>query len=117
MRYESSITSLSWIPSEAVTGVSRAAFDSGFTHYDDPPPAQIDDLVVVFQAGADGLTASPTAFLSHPAPAEVLVLKLGCVGAGFGASIWACCCGWSGWLGLAGGCGCACCGGSGAGGA
>jgi diaminopimelate decarboxylase len=31
------------------------------------------DLVVVFQSGAYGLTASPTAFLSHPAPAEVLV--------------------------------------------
>ena len=44
MRYESSVTSLSWIPSEAVTGVSRAAFDSGFTHYDDPPPAQLDDI-------------------------------------------------------------------------
>jgi hypothetical protein len=44
MRYESSVTSLSWIPSEAVTGVSRAAFDSGFTHYDDPPPAEITDL-------------------------------------------------------------------------
>ncbi|HET9975133.1 MAG TPA: cyclic nucleotide-binding domain-containing protein [Streptosporangiaceae bacterium] len=44
MRYESSVTSLSWIPSEAVTGMSRAAFGSGFTHYDDPPPAQIDDL-------------------------------------------------------------------------
>jgi diaminopimelate decarboxylase len=27
----------------------------------------------VLQAGAYGLTASPTAFLSHPAPAEVLV--------------------------------------------
>jgi len=35
--------------------------------------AQIGDLVVVFQSGAYGLTASPTAFLSHPAPAEVLV--------------------------------------------
>jgi hypothetical protein len=44
MRYESSVTSLSWIPSEAVTGGARVAFDSGFTHYDDPPPAQIDDL-------------------------------------------------------------------------
>jgi hypothetical protein len=44
MRYESTVTSLSWIPSEAVTGVSRAAFDSGFTHYDDPPPAEIDDV-------------------------------------------------------------------------
>jgi diaminopimelate decarboxylase len=30
------------------------------------------DLVVVFQSGAYGLTASPTAFLSHPAPREVL---------------------------------------------
>ena len=37
------------------------------------PPAQIDDLIVIFQAGAYGLTASPTAFLGHPAPAEVLV--------------------------------------------
>jgi diaminopimelate decarboxylase len=37
------------------------------------PPAGIGDLVVVFQAGAYGLTASPTAFLSHPAPVEVLV--------------------------------------------
>jgi diaminopimelate decarboxylase len=31
------------------------------------------DLVVVFQSGAYGLTASPTRFLSHPEPAEVLV--------------------------------------------
>ncbi len=37
------------------------------------PRAETDDLVVVFQSGAYGLTASPTAFLSHPAPAEVLV--------------------------------------------
>ena len=37
------------------------------------PTADIDDLVVVFQQGAYGLTASPTAFLGHPAPAEVLV--------------------------------------------
>jgi diaminopimelate decarboxylase len=37
------------------------------------PRAEIGELVVVFQAGAYGLTASPTAFLGHPAPAEVLV--------------------------------------------
>lgn len=37
------------------------------------PSAEIGDLVVVFQASAYGLTASPTAFLGHPAPAEVLV--------------------------------------------
>ena len=35
--------------------------------------ADVGDLIVVFQSGAYGLTASPTAFLSHAAPAEVLV--------------------------------------------
>jgi len=35
--------------------------------------AQVDDLIVIFQAGAYGLTASPTAFLGHRLPAEVLV--------------------------------------------
>lgn len=37
------------------------------------PRADVGDLVVVFQAGAYGLTASPTAFLSHPAAHEVLL--------------------------------------------
>lgn len=37
------------------------------------PTPEIGDLVVVFQAGAYGRTASPTAFLSHPEPPEVLV--------------------------------------------
>jgi len=32
--------------------------------------ADVGDLIVVFQSGAYGLTASPTAFLSHPAPVE-----------------------------------------------
>lgn len=37
------------------------------------PAAEIGDLVVLCQAGAYGLTASPTRFLGHPDPAEVLV--------------------------------------------
>ena len=37
------------------------------------PVADVGDLVVLFQAGAYGLTASPTAFLGHPEPVEVLV--------------------------------------------
>ena len=37
------------------------------------PAADVGDLVVIFQSGAYGLTASPTAFLSHPPPREVLV--------------------------------------------
>jgi hypothetical protein len=44
MRHTSTVTSISWIPSEAVKGLGRLAFDSGFTHYDAPPPDAIDDL-------------------------------------------------------------------------
>lgn len=39
----------------------------------DMAEAGLDDLVVVMQSGAYGLTASPTAFLSHPSPAEITV--------------------------------------------
>lgn len=35
--------------------------------------ASVNDLVVVLQSGAYGLSASPTAFLDHPPPVEVLV--------------------------------------------
>ena len=35
--------------------------------------ADVGDLIVVFQSGAYGLTASPTRFLNHPEPVEVLV--------------------------------------------
>ncbi|HET9730944.1 MAG TPA: hypothetical protein VFR41_16050, partial [Acidimicrobiia bacterium] len=44
MRIEHSITTVSWIPSEAVTGLNKAVFESGVTHYDQPPPDVIDDL-------------------------------------------------------------------------
>jgi diaminopimelate decarboxylase len=37
------------------------------------PRADVGDLVVVFQSGAYGLTASPGGFLSHPGAAEALV--------------------------------------------
>ncbi len=50
MRIESSVTTVSWIPSEAVTGLNKAIFGTGLTHYDDPPPDVIDDL--------DGLCAA-----------------------------------------------------------
>jgi hypothetical protein len=43
-RIESSVTSVSWIPSEAVAGLSRMVFDSGVTHYDAPLPDVIEDL-------------------------------------------------------------------------
>ncbi len=44
VRHQSSITSLSWIPSEAVEGSQRLAFDAGMAHYDPPPPEVIGDL-------------------------------------------------------------------------
>lgn len=37
------------------------------------PRAEIGDLVVIFQSGAYGLTASPVLFLGHAVPPEVLV--------------------------------------------
>ena len=44
MRIESSVTSVSWIPSEAMTGPLRVPVDLGMGHYDDPLPDHIDDL-------------------------------------------------------------------------
>ena len=43
-RIESSVTAVSWIPSEAITGPSKVPFEFGVTHYDQPPPDHLDDL-------------------------------------------------------------------------
>jgi hypothetical protein len=50
VRIEQSVTTVSWIPSEAVTGLNKVIFASGFTHYDDPPGDVLGDLVA---EGAD----------------------------------------------------------------
>ncbi len=52
VRIESSITSVSWIPSEAIDGLTRLPFDLGVGHYDDPPPESIEDLEGLQAAGA-----------------------------------------------------------------
>jgi hypothetical protein len=52
VRIESSVTSVSWIPSEAVTGMTKLPFEIGFTHYDKPPPDVIEDLEAL--GAADG---------------------------------------------------------------
>jgi hypothetical protein len=44
MRIESSVTAISWIPSEAIEGPSKIPFQFGVTHYDQPPPDEIHDL-------------------------------------------------------------------------
>jgi hypothetical protein len=51
MRIEGSVTTISWIPSEAVTGaVFRVPFEVGLSHYDDPPPDTIDDVAAYVAA-------------------------------------------------------------------
>jgi hypothetical protein len=50
MRIESSVTSISWIPSEAVEGLPKLPFSMGVAHYDDPPPDRIDDLETLHRA-------------------------------------------------------------------
>lgn len=44
MRHRSSVTSLSWIPSEAVEGGTGMASWSGLAHYDEPPPEALGSL-------------------------------------------------------------------------
>ena len=44
MRIESSVTSLSWIPSEAVQGMTKLPFEMGVGHYDQTPPDHLEDL-------------------------------------------------------------------------
>ena len=51
-RFTSAVTSLSWIPSEAITGSTRLPFDLGVTHYDEPPPDVIEDLHALHRSGA-----------------------------------------------------------------
>jgi hypothetical protein len=52
MRYESSTTSVSWIPSEAIPGMMRLPFDLGPVHYDDPPGDQLGDIPALSRSGA-----------------------------------------------------------------
>jgi len=52
MRIESSVTAVSWIPSEAVEGLPKIPFTLGVAHYDDPPPDVIDDLDALREADA-----------------------------------------------------------------
>lgn len=61
-------------PSEIVNIVGRLCTPLDLLAYKvELPKAEIGDLVVVFQSGAYGLTASPVNFLSHPLPQEILV--------------------------------------------
>lgn len=51
MRIESSVTSITWIPSEAIEGLTKVPFEIGVTRYDDPPPDVIEDLDQLLTSG------------------------------------------------------------------
>ena len=44
MRIESSVTAVTWIPSEAIGGMPKLPFELGVAHYDEPPPDVIANL-------------------------------------------------------------------------
>jgi hypothetical protein len=50
MRIESSVTAISWIPSEAVEGLPKLPFTFGVAHYDNPPPDRIDHIEMMHRA-------------------------------------------------------------------
>lgn len=50
MRVESSVTAISWIPSEAVEGLAKLPFSFGVAHYDQPPPDRIVNLELMHRA-------------------------------------------------------------------
>ena len=52
MRVESSVTALTWIPSEAIEGMPKLPFELGVAHYDDPLPDRIDNLDKLHEADA-----------------------------------------------------------------
>lgn len=55
MRVESSVTCISWIPSEAIRGLPRLPFATGVAHYDEPPPEDVgtDERYLDELAGTD----------------------------------------------------------------
>ena len=51
MRIESSVTSISWIPSEAIAGATKLPFEAGVARYDQPPPDVVEDLDALQREG------------------------------------------------------------------
>ena len=55
MRIESTVTSVSWIPSEAIAGPMRLPMDIGVGHYDEAPPDKVDDVILDRMRDEDAL--------------------------------------------------------------
>jgi Cyclic nucleotide-binding domain len=52
MKIESKVTSISWIPLEAIKGMPKLPFQRGVAHYDLPPPDVLDDIDKLREADA-----------------------------------------------------------------
>jgi hypothetical protein len=52
VRIESSVTSVSWIPREAIEGMVKMPFELGVAHYDLPPPDRLEDVAGLIASGA-----------------------------------------------------------------
>jgi hypothetical protein len=63
MRIESSVTAVSWIPSDAIEGMPKLPFELGVARYDQPPPDQLDegdlDRLRAEDASARRITSAP----------------------------------------------------------
>lgn len=84
-RIETSYTSVSWIPSEAMTGMMRLPMDAGIGHYDDPPPDRLDGDLEAFVA------AGRCRFVNHLSAwaefgADGTLVDSGCSGSGLVAA-------------------------------
>jgi hypothetical protein len=80
MRYQSSVTSLSWIPSEAVEGTTKLPFEVGMAHYDPPPPDELGDLAALRDADRFRFANRLSAWVEVNAAGKVT--KAGYTGAG-----------------------------------
>jgi hypothetical protein len=72
IRHEGVVTSLSWIPTEAIEGAQRLAFDSGITHYDPPPPAEGMDLHSLAEADRFRFANELRAFITVDAAGDIV---------------------------------------------
>ena len=43
MRTASSVTAISWIPSDAIEGMPKLPFELGVARYDEPPPEHLEE--------------------------------------------------------------------------
>ncbi|MEA2505887.1 MAG: hypothetical protein QOH48_505 [Actinomycetota bacterium] len=63
MRIESKVTSISWIPLEAIRGMPKLPFQRGIAHYDLPPPDALGDLEALRDADAFRFANQLTAWI------------------------------------------------------